>query len=385
MKKFFSLFLVLAGLVGVALFNQPPVNLIGATGTPPPPVIDGCEHNCPVVHFEWDSSEVDVAGHYTCPSGKHLGTGSHADDCYYNGSNNYYGHANWVSTTYKIVHHSADVAYEKSNDPNKCHRPSDNDLEDVYGMDQDARSDFKDDGAPGDFQTLDAIDVVPDGYYHSEGACYPKTPVCTDQEATNYGGDDHEFDETREVSNDELCQYSQGDDGTPAPSPTPTPTPAVGGTSDISSAGPQQCTAQKPSTPGLLNLDRIDATSVRLNWTPADPVTYYSISYGTDPNNFQYGVPNVGNVTTYVIGALNPNSTYYFSVRGVNDCNPSDPSNVLPPVGQVLGASTKVLGASTLGSTGSTEENLFLGVFTLGAIFLGMGVRKHAARALKRA
>ena len=163
------------------------------------------------------------------------------------------------------------------------------------------------------------------------------------------------------------------------------PPPAVGGTSDISSAGPQQCTAQKPSTPGLLNLDRIDSSSVRLTWSPANPVTYYSISYGTDPNNFQYGVPNVGNVTTYVIGALNPNSTYYFSVRGVNDCNPSDPSNVLPPVGQVLGASTKVLGASTLGSTGSTEENLFLGVFTLGAIFLGMGVRKHAARASKRA
>jgi len=144
---------------------------------------DNCEYNCPVVHFEWDTQVVneqghyvyadktqviDVAGHYTCPNGKHLGTGGNANKCYYNGSNIYYGSATWVADTYKYecpagysnnpghsncrkwinttyttIHHTADVQYDKSNDPHKCHRPSDSTLENTYGMDDDARHDFK--------------------------------------------------------------------------------------------------------------------------------------------------------------------------------------------------------------------------------------------------
>jgi hypothetical protein len=59
----------------------------------------------------------------------------------------------------------------------------------------------------------------------------------------------------------------------------------------------------------------------------------------------------VGNVTTYTVGGLNPGTTYYFSVRGVNDCMPSDPSAASP--GQVLGASTggQVLGLAFTGNS----------------------------------
>lgn len=40
--------------------------------------------------------------------------------------------------------HSVDVPYDKSQDPNKCHRPSDADLKNQYGIDGDERKAFKD-------------------------------------------------------------------------------------------------------------------------------------------------------------------------------------------------------------------------------------------------
>ena len=90
-------------------------------------------------------------------------------------------------------------------------------------------------------------------------------------------------------------------------------------------------------------------TTIKLTWTAVANATYYSISYGPSSNNLPFGVPNTGNTTNFVIGALNPGVNYFFEVRAVNDCTPSDPSNIFG--GSVLGTSTgtggQVLGAST--------------------------------------
>ncbi len=128
--------------------------------------------------------------------------------------------------------------------------------------------------------------------------------------------------------------------GTPAPSVTPGPTdpPANPG---LSQAGAPVCTANKPATPQILSVVR-KSTTATLTWTKIENASYYAIFYGTKPGNWQYGVPNAGNTTTFTIGALNPRTKYYFDVRAVNDCMPSDPS------GQVLGASTtKLAGTSS--------------------------------------
>jgi hypothetical protein len=113
--------------------------------------------------------------------------------------------------------------------------------------------------------------------------------------------------------------------------PTPAPQPCNG-----CGQTPQAptCGATKPSTPTLTSVIR-GRTNAKLIWTPSVPVTHYSIVYGTKPGEYIYGALDVGNTTTYTVNDLNPGTTYYFSVSGVNDCMPSDASTQNP--GQVLG------------------------------------------------
>lgn len=94
---------------------------------------------------------------------------------------------------------------------------------------------------------------------------------------------------------------------------------------------PPQCTATKPSAPILLSVER-SGTSAILKWTKVDLATHYVISYGTSPDNFQYGVPNTGNQTSYTIEQLGVGVKYYFTVYAVNDCMPSEGSTVITSV-----------------------------------------------------
>lgn len=94
------------------------------------------------------------------------------------------------------------------------------------------------------------------------------------------------------------------------------------------------CGATKPSTPNLTSIIR-GKTTARLTWTPSVPVTHYAVVYGLKPGEYIYGALNVGNTTTYTINSLDPGKKYYFAIRGVNDCRPSDLSSQNP--GQVLG------------------------------------------------
>lgn len=171
---------------------------------------------------------------------------------------------------------------------------------------------------------------------------------------------------------------------TPAPVVTPTPTPIPsngGGTSGSGGSSASTCNASKPPTPKLLSVTKTSSTTAQLTWSAVSPVSYYIISYGTSSGSYQFGVPNTGNTTSFTIGSLNPNVTYYFVVRAANDCTPGDPSNELSTKGgAVLGASTsRVLGASTdrLAFTGDLffprlVLSIVAGVdfFVLGKVFL---------------
>ncbi|CAN5318145.1 hypothetical protein BH10PAT1_BH10PAT1_4000 [soil metagenome] len=156
---------------------------------------------------------------------------------------------------------------------------------------------------------------------------------------------------------------------TPTPTPTSTPQPTVVPTLSPSpvpsnnpsngSVGAPICTATTPSNPIVTSVVR-KPTSAILTWTTVTMADHYMIFYGSDPSKFEFGVPNTGNVTTYTINALNPKLKYYFDVRAVNDCAPSNPQS------QVLGASTSVLGA-----TGSdlVLQRIVFGIIAAGATF----------------
>jgi len=94
---------------------------------------------------------------------------------------------------------------------------------------------------------------------------------------------------------------------------------------------PPQCTATKPTAPILLSVER-SGTNAILKWTKVDLATHYVISYGTSPDNFQYGVPNTGNQTSYTVEQLGIGIKYYFTVYAVNDCMPSEGSTVITSV-----------------------------------------------------
>jgi len=135
------------------------------------------------------------------------------------------------------------------------------------------------------------------------------------------------------------------------PSPTPTGEPPTGGDEVTDGGGTgggpvgaPVCDSPKPPTPTLVSVVR-QGTTAKLTWTAVTPVSHYAIFYGLKPNEYIYGVPNTGNVTTYTIGGLTVGTQYYFSIRAVNNCMPSDPS----------GSGGQVLGASTLAFTGNSS------------------------------
>ena len=140
---------------------------------------------------------------------------------------------------------------------------------------------------------------------------------------------------------------------TPIPTPTPEPTPSAaptsepsvepsatpsatpvassqpasnnnsnngGGSNGGSNSGPS-CNNEAPKATKIVSALTTNKNEVTLNWDKAQgPVTHYAVAYGLEKNKPLYGNPNVGNVTSYAVKGLSGGATYYFSVKGVNDC-----------------------------------------------------------------
>lgn len=110
---------------------------------------------------------------------------------------------------------------------------------------------------------------------------------------------------------------------------------AISSSSSVgSSTGPTGapvCVDSKPSkAPVLLSARVSGKNEITLVWGKAgDPVTYYLLEYGTEHDHYQYGVANLGDVTSFIVKDLTPGQTYYFRVRGGNNCAPGEFSNEL--------------------------------------------------------
>ncbi len=92
------------------------------------------------------------------------------------------------------------------------------------------------------------------------------------------------------------------------------------------------CSATRPVSPPVLISAVPGSESVTLTWQSAgDPKTYYLIAYGLSSTSFEYGVPEISDVTTtsFEIGHLINGVKYYFKVRAGNGCKPGEFSNKL--------------------------------------------------------
>src|SRR4030067_2000371 len=95
-----------------------------------------------------------------------------------------------------------------------------------------------------------------------------------------------------------------------------------------SSTNPPVCSKEKPAAvllyePGHSLLPTAtNPEDVRLNWLKVDKASKYTIAFGLASGNYIYGLPDVGNTDHFTVDDLTPGTTYYFVVRGVNDCMP---------------------------------------------------------------
>jgi len=186
------------------------------------------------------------------------------------------------------------------------------------------------------------------------------------------------------VEGETACEINQETEPTPTPSPSPTPTPTTtndGGSEDTSATDDNSCRASKPETP-TLTASRTSSTTAELSWNSVKDASHYAISYGLTPGNYIYGVANTGKTTSFSVGGLDPNSSYYFVVTAINDCMPGERSNEVSVSNvQVLGISASqsgegdsVLGLTTeLASTGSIAY-LLKGISTLLLATMAFGI-----------
>ena len=129
-------------------------------------------------------------------------------------------------------------------------------------------------------------------------------------------------------------------------------------------AGPAPvCDSGKPSTPTLTSVDRSGSTA-KITWTAASQATHYTIGYGLQPGNYIYGVPDTGNVTTFTVGSLDPDTQYYFAVRAVNNCMPGDWS----------GTPTGIGGGEVLGLAATGDSTMLYTMLALGGISLILAI-----------
>ena len=95
-------------------------------------------------------------------------------------------------------------------------------------------------------------------------------------------------------------------------------------------ATPSDSCSNVPPSPVLTSVVSKSNNTATLTWVDsANPVSNYIASYGTTSGKYIYGAPNIGGqgTTTYTIGSLSANKTYYFVVAASNKCGISSFSN----------------------------------------------------------
>ena len=130
--------------------------------------------------------------------------------------------------------------------------------------------------------------------------------------------------------------------------PTPSSSSSSSSTNSSGSVSTPSCGDATPfGAPDVFQID-VNDTHATLYYTPlSNNISNYYVSFSEISNTFRYGAltgqgPSSG-VLSYTVNFLQPNTTYYFKVRGQNGCMPGNFSNELK-------ITTKAKGTSKLSS-----------------------------------
>jgi len=111
---------------------------------------------------------------------------------------------------------------------------------------------------------------------------------------------------------------------------------------------PPRCKNPKPdNNPDLFQID-VNDTQATLFYAPVSGnVGDYYISYSEQPGTYQYGTSTgqgqSSGALSFTVNYLNPNTTYYFRVRGQNGCMPGDFGNEMKITTRSKGMSGNII------------------------------------------
>ncbi len=310
-----------------------------------------CDKACPSFTYSTEKKE--------CPSHDwaYTSTNSHKDckrkvDVPGDGTSNKV----WRYADEVVVDSFGPVAftYNKSQDPNKCHRPTGSSL----GVPGWAMSNYN--------HKYDEWKYVINVNCHEEVIeSTTRTKNCSDAAVI-------ECESTitpTPAPIDEITPTPIDEDVTPTPTTEATPTATPDPLSDTSSVGgpKYECTDSVPATPTILSAKY--TSSVTVTWSKVSNANDYSILYGTTSNEYPYSVFKTGNTDNYTINGIDSGC---FRVKAINGCMPGE----LSPEVCTGGTAGQVLGASTLGSAGSFEDNIYNLMILGGVILTSIGIKK---------
>lgn len=75
-----------------------------------------------------------------------------------------------------------------------------------------------------------------------------------------------------------------------------------------------------PKAPVGFNARSAGTNSIYLTWQNNSNAQNYSLFFGTNPDNLQYGATNLGQVNTFLVKHLTQNTRYYFRLSATNAC-----------------------------------------------------------------
>lgn len=119
------------------------------------------------------------------------------------------------------------------------------------------------------------------------------------------------------------------DDTDPTPTPTPTPTP-----SPTPDPGDDNA-CNKPNSPTEVSAQTGQKSGeITVTWRKPGSQKHFAIGYGTKSGTYSFGATDIGNVSSYTIKSLSPNTRYYIVLAAVNDCGSSPFSSEKSAVAQ---------------------------------------------------